>query len=77
MLCFSPSVGCLPQYTVWRFLSGLVRNLALSSENLPILRENLTVDRLWNIIVRANQDAYRRGHAGAPPGFIVGFELHE
>ena len=50
---------------------GLIRNLALTSENLPVLYENQCVESLWHILNRANQESHRRGHPGGPPGYIV------
>ena len=50
---------------------GLVRNLALTSENLPVLNENQCVDSLWHILNRATQESHRRGHPGGPSGYIV------
>ena len=41
---------------------GLVRNLALSPENLPILRESHTVEKVWNVTMRATQELYAHGH---------------
>lgn len=67
-LCYCPEIVLLDDPT---HLAGLVRNLALTSENLPVLYENRCVDSLWHILNRANQESHRRGHPGAPSGFIV------
>lgn len=50
---------------------GLIRNLALTSENLPVLYENQSVDSLWLILNRASQESHRRSHPGGPSGYIV------
>ena len=49
---------------------GLVRNLALTPENLPVLYENHCVDNLWHILNRATQESHRRVNAGGS-GYIV------
>ena len=50
---------------------GLIRNLALTSENLPVLRDSQCVENLWHIINRASQESHRRSNPGGPPGYIV------
>lgn len=53
------------------FSVGLIRNLALTPENLPVLFENQCVDSLWQILNRASQESHRRGISGGPSGYVV------
>ena len=50
-------------------LIGLIRNLALCTENHPLLHE--TIPKLWQYLNKAYQDSSRRSVPGGPPGLVV------